>query len=273
MIHIGLCGWDSRSLFEPGIRASDKLEIYSNIYSAVEVNSTFYHFPSPATIETWHATVPQDFRFSIKLNRLFSHDTGLQLDPATADRLREFLTAFFPLQDKLSWFLLQLPPSQAADRVALEGYLSLMRRILAGGSGPCGIAVEFRHASWYHDDSAAILRAYDATQVISSSPGLWPCVWQRQMPADYIRLHGLKKMYHTSYTAAELDGLKQWLDDSPAADSWVWFDNTATSGARNNSQYLMDRFGQAIPEQTRQLSMLDLVSPPEQSLFLHDEDE
>ena len=49
--------------------------------------------------------------------------------------------------------------------------------------------------------------------------------------------------------------------------------NTATSAARNNSQYLMNRFGQAIPEQTRQLSMLDLVSPPEQSLFLHDEDE
>lgn len=272
MIHIGLCGWDSRSLYEPGIRQGDKLELYSNIYSAVEVNSTFYSFPSPQVIAAWYGTVAPGFRFSIKLNRLFSHDTGLRLDPATADRLREFLTVFFPLQDKLSWFLLQLPPTQTVDRTALADYLSLMRRTLAGRSSPCGIAVEFRHTSWYHEDIAAILNHHDATQVISSSPGLWPCVWQHQSQADYIRLHGLKKMYHTSYTPAELDALKQWLEESPAADSWVWFDNTATAGARSNSQYLMSRLGQAIPEQTRQLSMLDLVSDPEQSLFLHDED-
>lgn len=272
MIQIGLCGWDSRSLYEPGIRPQDKLSIYSAIYSTVEVNSTFYNFPRPATIEKWHATVPEDFRFSIKLNRLFSHETQLELDPWTLDQLRQFLGSFSALGDKLSWFLLQLPPSLSMDESALDGFLFGMRRIMSQQRIKCGIAVEFRHPSWYAEVPHGILGLHDATQVISSSPGLWPCAWAVQTRANYVRLHGLNTMYHTPYRNVELDALKAWIDHSPAADSWIYFDNTATHGARTNSQYLMQRYGLAVPEQTRQLSMLDLVAEDEAALFIPPEE-
>lgn len=262
MIHIGLSGWDSRSLYAAGIRASDKLEIYSSIYSTVEVNSTFYSFPSPKTIETWYQTVPAEFRFSVKINRLFSHESGLLLTRASEDRLTLFLSGFSLLREKLSWFLLQLPPSFSRDQAALSVFLAAMRRIMSEHGMDCGIAVEFRHRSWYQDETRRILQAAGAVQVISSSPGGWPCVWVRDQQSDYLRLHGLKKMYHTPYRAEELTGLKQWLDGSGAPSSWIYFDNTATAGARDNSQFLMDLFGQPVPEQTRQLTM-DLFGEPD----------
>lgn len=254
MIHIGLAGWDSQSLYEAGIRSKDKLRLYSQIYDTVEVNSTYYQFPSEATIQNWHDTVPPAFRFSIKLNRLFTHDLGLRLPLEATARLIEFLTSFAQLGDKLSWFLVQLPPSLAADPAALDGFLSTMRKILRESGLSAGIAVEFRHSTWYEPGTAEILARRQATQVISSSPGRWPCEWIAPHPESYLRLHGLKRMYHTPYSKDQLNRLKEWLDDA-RAPAWIYFDNTATQGARDNSRYLMQILGQPVPEETHQLTM------------------
>lgn len=262
MIYIGICGWNTQGLYEPGIRTRDKLAIYSSIYNTVEVNTTFYQIPRPATVESWYHTVPDDFRFSIKIYRLFSHDARLALNTDMVRRLEAFVENTSLLKEKLSWYLLQLPPSFTADLVLLSGFLNKMRQLMEARGMNVPIAVEFRHASWYGEEALEILRRYDAVQVISSSPSLWPCVWQVQGKADYLRLHGLKKIYHSSYEKEELDKLYQWLLESSAApDSWIYFDNTVTTGARENSQYLMRRFGQTVPEQATQLSMdLDSMS-------------
>ena len=255
LIQIGLCGWDSRSLYEPGIKGRDKLEIYSNIYSTVEVNSTFYNIPTLKTVEQWFLTTPADFRFSIKMNRLFSHDSRLTLTAEVKEQLTRFVNHTSQLKEKLSWYLLQLPPSFTADPIILDEFLTFLRATIKTASIHCGIAVEFRHSSWYHPFALDILQTHQASQVISSSFQKWPCSWVKQAQTNYIRLHGLHQMYRSAYSESELKKLFHWIIESEADQSWVYFDNTATSSAKENSQYLMTLFGQTVPDQTTQLDM------------------
>lgn len=255
MIYIGLCGFDSRALYEPGIKTQDKLQIYSTIYSTVEINSTFYNIPTTKTVENWYLTVPGDFRFSIKLNRLFSHDARLILTEEVKDKLRQFVNHTALLKEKLSWYLLQLPPSLAVNWVALDEFLAGLRETMQSEGVDAGIAVEYRHDSWYEANSLDILNQHAASQVISSSPHKWSCVWVKQAKANYVRLHGLEKMYYSAYSEADLAKLFDWIKDSGADRSFIYFDNTASSAGKENSQQLMQLFGQVVPEQTAQLRM------------------
>ena len=49
------------------------LERYTAFFSAVEINSSFYHAHLPATYAKWRKTVPPDFRFSVKFPRTVSN--------------------------------------------------------------------------------------------------------------------------------------------------------------------------------------------------------
>lgn len=255
MVRVGTCSWDSPQLYEPGIRSRDKLRLYSEIYDTVEINSTFYGFPSKETVQNWYLTVPEDFRFSVKLNRLFSHDQPFMVNGDSVQKLNQFLASMAGLKEKLRWFLLQLPPALAADHDALDKFLAFLSDTREAHRLRADLAVEFRHPTWYGQTSREILADYGAVQVISSSPDKWPLVWVKESKANYIRLHGLHQMYHSSYSDEELTSLKAWLDEAPAADSWIYFDNGATPAAKENSQYLKRLLGQPVPDQATQLRM------------------
>jgi len=47
----------------------DKLKACSGLYDFVEVNSTFYMYPSLSTVRSWRRRVPQDFEFTVKCHR------------------------------------------------------------------------------------------------------------------------------------------------------------------------------------------------------------
>lgn len=54
------------------------LKAYSEIFSFVEVNSTFYEYPSIQAVEGWRRTVPADFTFSVKCHQDLTHRIGLK---------------------------------------------------------------------------------------------------------------------------------------------------------------------------------------------------
>ena len=43
------------------------LERYGAVFNAVEINSSFYRPHRTATYERWAASVPEDFRFAVKV--------------------------------------------------------------------------------------------------------------------------------------------------------------------------------------------------------------
>lgn len=76
-IYIGTSGWSYehwKEMFYPeGLKPAGWLHYYSDFFSTVEINTTFYHTPKQKTVENWYSAVPENFFFSIKINRYISH--------------------------------------------------------------------------------------------------------------------------------------------------------------------------------------------------------
>ena len=70
---VGTGGW---SYFNVPNKPS--LKAYSEIFNFVEVNYTFYEYPSIQTVERWRRTVPKDFTFSVRCNQDLTHRIGLK---------------------------------------------------------------------------------------------------------------------------------------------------------------------------------------------------
>ena len=86
VVRVGRAGWSL-----PGAVIADfpadgsHLQRYAGRLSCVEINSSFYRPYRAATYERWAQSVPDDFRFSVKLPRAITHDgqlrnAGAQLD-------------------------------------------------------------------------------------------------------------------------------------------------------------------------------------------------
>ena len=66
--------------------ARDRLPWYAQRFEAVELNSSFYAVPEPATVARWARETPAGFTFHVKLHRALSrHAASLDsLPPACA---------------------------------------------------------------------------------------------------------------------------------------------------------------------------------------------
>jgi len=70
---IGTGGW---AYFKISNKSS--LKAYSEIFNFVEVNYTFYEYPSTRMVERWRRTVPSDFTFTVRCNQDLTHRIGLK---------------------------------------------------------------------------------------------------------------------------------------------------------------------------------------------------
>lgn len=186
-VRIGCSGWsydDWRGPFyardaEPG----RYLEAYARVFRFVEVDGTFYRAPTAADAERWVRVTPEGFLFSPKLPRAITHDAKLRNVDHQVDA---FLDALTPVRraGKLGPCLLQLPPSFKfdADVDALRGFLRKWPRGVP-------LTVEFRHASWWRDETYSALREHGAILCWSLNEyGRTPPV--ATAPAVYARLIG-----------------------------------------------------------------------------------
>src|SRR3954469_11790763 len=85
-IHVGTSSWADpgfvQEWYPPGLAARDRLPWYAEHFDTVEVNSTFYVVPAPATVRRWVQATPEGFSFDVKLHRLLSpHAAGLDALP------------------------------------------------------------------------------------------------------------------------------------------------------------------------------------------------
>jgi uncharacterized protein YecE (DUF72 family) len=70
---VGTGGWSYFNV--PG---KPHLKTYSKIFNFVEVNFTFYEYPSIQIVERWRRTVPKDFTFSVRCHQDLTHKIGLK---------------------------------------------------------------------------------------------------------------------------------------------------------------------------------------------------
>ncbi|MCX8191569.1 MAG: DUF72 domain-containing protein, partial [Nitrososphaerales archaeon] len=173
---------------------------YSQFFDTVEIDSTFYSYPSKGLVYGWSRATKQGFIFSVKLPKLITHKKMLNLDENVESDLYQFLDLMKPLHmaGKLGPILIQLPPKFEKNSEKLEAFLRIL-------PSEFKFACEFRHRSWWVDETWRLLEEYGVANVILDGPHL---------PSDpivtaefaFIRWHGRGKRpwYNYRYKVEEL---------------------------------------------------------------------
>jgi len=227
---IGSAGWSipaaDRAFFT--VQGS-LLERYASVFSAVEINSSFYRPHRPTTYARWAAATPMAFRFSAKMPKQISHVLRLEGCEAELDR---FLFECSHLGKKLGCLLLQLPPTLAYER----GMARFFRILRARYDGD--VALEPRHQSWL---APQVIDVLDEALIhfVHADP---PRVDLRDVPGRpwfYLRLHGSPRTYYSTYSHEELVRYARALAQTET-NCWCVFDNTAAGAALGNALALRE---------------------------------
>lgn len=127
------------TLYPQDTRPTDFLGRYTQVFNAVEGNTTFYARPNEQTVARWALAMPAHFRFCAKLPRDISHSEDLcqQLD-----EVAQFRQLLAPLGARVAPYWLQLPAAFGPSRLA-----ELSAFIEQWGDWP--LAVEVRHPDFF----------------------------------------------------------------------------------------------------------------------------
>lgn len=233
-ILVGCAGWSLRKeLAEFFPSDGTHLERYSKRFNAVEINSSFYRPHRHSTYVRWADSVPEGFRFAVKMPKQITHLK--RLNGAEAE-VEQFLSEINGLSEKLGAVLVQLPPSLAFQQAAASLFFHQLRAELAAP-----IACEPRHRSWF-DPAADALFAQTGISRVAADPPIVPAASQ---PGGgriaYFRWHGSPRIYYSSYddeTLRELAG-RLLQAAGTTGDVWCIFDNTAEGEATRNAMQLI----------------------------------
>jgi uncharacterized protein YecE (DUF72 family) len=230
MVFVGTAGWSVPARYADHVpKTGTHLERYGRCLNAAEINTSFYRPHQRKTYERWAASVPNDFRFSIKLPRSISHDHRLQ---DHRDLLARFLEEVSGLGEKLGVVLIQLPPTLAYDgNIAAAFFRDLRQHCKAPA------ACEPRHSSWFTPEADVALKRLHIARVAADpprapndgEPGGWPDL-------RYWRLHGSPKIYYSGYEPERLEKLAKVLEPR----DWCIFDNTAGFAALGDALTLKE---------------------------------
>jgi uncharacterized protein YecE (DUF72 family) len=214
--------WKGR--FYPEKLAKTKwLQYYSQHFNTLEVNSSFYRFPSESTVKGWYQKTPENFRFTLKANRVITHTRKFRY---TEQYTANFYKLARLLGEKLLCVLFQLPPF-------VHKNLELLQKIASQVDPKVVNVVEFRHESWWDNE------VYDSMQ----KKGLVFCsVSAMELPetlvktgsAVYVRFHGKDRWYQGNYPDEELEAWAQKIKSQNVERVFCYFNNDINANAVRN---------------------------------------
>ncbi len=283
-IRVGTSGWSYpggkgtwNGIFYPvapgrrsrGAGKFDELRFYAEHFDTVEINSTFYGVPAPATTRGWAERTPEGFEFSLKLYQKFTHPDMFQKttgkDPWSLGQadVDDFKLAIEPIASagKLGALLAQFPASfrnEPDTRAYLEWLL--------GRFGDYRVALELRHRSWSDQprETLQLLDAFGAAWTQIDEPKFKSSIHQSLLPNVktfyYLRLHGRnaaqwwrhdssEDRYNYLYSAEELHPFAEAAKDASrqVRKSYLYANNHFSAKSVANAAILKHDLGQPLP--------------------------
>jgi len=231
-LYIGTSGWSydhwGGVLYPPGTPAPRRLEIYTRQFDTVELNASFYRWPTDATFASWRRRLPDGFTMSVKAPRGLTHARRLHAPEAWTERI---IRGCRELGERRAVVLVQLDGRQTRDDARLEYFL-------AGVPPWLRMTVELRHESWQTEPVYELLERYRVAYCVMSGAGL-PCVLKATSSFVYVRLHGPDRdaLYTGSYSDQDLrwwrDRLVEWR--ASGLDVYAYFNNDEHGHAVRNA--------------------------------------
>jgi uncharacterized protein YecE (DUF72 family) len=218
------------SFYPDGTPARDMLACYARKLGTVEINHTFHRLPTAELVTSWAQQVPADFRFALKAPQRITHHLRLR---DAGELTAAFCTVASELKTKLGPLLFQLPPYLRCDIGRLGEFLETL---------PKGVeaAFEFRHDSWFNDETYAALRSHRAALCIADAEGLsTPAV--ATAPFGYLRLR------REDYGDADVAAWAARVRDTAAwKHAYVYFKHEDSGRGPELARTFLEHFGRVI---------------------------
>jgi uncharacterized protein YecE (DUF72 family) len=206
-------------------------------FNSVEINYSFYRFPSAASVKFWQLKAPRDFTFSIKVHRSITHYNRLK-QPRSIELWDQFSKIFEPLQNKIEFWLFQMPANFKFKPENLERVRSFFDSdaITHQVATRKKAVIEFRDSSWWDEGALKEIERAGIAFCSVDAPGL-P---QDIMPisnAIYLRLHGTKTWYNYLYPEERLKEIVSDIIAIGAERKAIYLNND--HGMLTNGLFLM----------------------------------
>ncbi len=222
-------GWKGR-FYPEDLKPNQWFKYYSSVFDTVEINSTFYHFPKGTTIKKWYKDSPEDFVFSVKVNKSITH---LKKFKDTQDLINQFYQVVSQnLKEKLGTFLFQLPPSYKYSKINFERLIKQLNPDFKN-------VIEFRHKSWWNEEVYKSLEENNLCFCSISSPNL-PEDLVKTSDFGYVRFHGKDSWYKYDYTKEELENWAEKIKKAGFKECYIYFNNDFYAYAPKNALKLKD---------------------------------
>ncbi|WP_297474101.1 DUF72 domain-containing protein [Persephonella sp.] len=217
-------GWKGR-FYPEDLKPSEWFRYYSSVFNTVEINSTFYKFPKKSSMKRWFRDSPDDFVFSVKVNKDITHIKRLK---DVKNELQDFYNVVSDaLKEKTGAFLFQMPPSFRYSKENLT-------RILESLSPEYLNVVEFRDVSWWNEEVFTVLSQNRIIFCSISAPKL-PEKLIKTTDTVYIRFHGKENWYRHDYSEDELKLWADWIKKESPENLFVYFNNDFYAYAPKNA--------------------------------------
>lgn len=210
--------------YPKGLQPRDWLHYYSSVFNTVELNGTFYRVPKLSDLQKFKSKTPDDFKFSVKMNRTITHLKKLK---DAKQLIGEFQNLLYEgLGNKLAYFLFQMPPSFHCNE---ENISRLTEQVPKHHHN----VIELRHESWWNKDTEKLFRENNFSFCNVDFPGLKSNIISPS-PVFYFRFHGNPELFKSSYSN---DELKKFASQFPkdCEEYTVCFNNTYYNAAYKNA--------------------------------------
>ncbi|MFH0848620.1 MAG: DUF72 domain-containing protein [archaeon] len=199
---LGTSGWSYREWVGPLYEndKQSKLLAYGRVFDSVEIDSTFYAYPSRKTVMGWLRYSGPDFVFTAKMPELITHKKKLDTSQDLEQDVKRFCELMNPLQTngKLGCILVQLPPSRKFNLEQMEEFFRILPKDFR-------YAIEFRDPSWMREETWELLKQHEIGYTIVDEPLLLP---EAHITTDFAYFrwhgHGSKPWYNYRYKQEEL---------------------------------------------------------------------
>ena len=146
-VYIGTSGWSyahwTNVLYPEGLPAERRLDHYARQFQTVELNASYYRWPSDSAFASWQRRLPDGFVVTVKAPGALTHAQRLYGPERWLARMGQGLDCLGP---KCGVLLVQLPPSATFDPLRLAYFLE---RVPSG----LRVCLEFRHPTWLQDST------------------------------------------------------------------------------------------------------------------------
>ncbi len=180
--------------------------------NTVELNASFYRFPSPNQIEGWK-TKGAGLRWSIKVHRSITH--WRQLSESSLDIWKNFRELFEPMDHLIDFYLFQIPPK-------FDDTTKALKFVEAAKLGE-RFALEIRNKELLGNDELCAELMKKVTLVSVDSPDYRNRIFTGKKV--YMRMHGREGWYSYDYSQEEIKETIGKISKFGPEKVYIYFNN------------------------------------------------